>query len=279
MGSVSTKHTPAAPPYSQVITGRGNRWLRLFREALRDGKANDEGVIGLEGARLVEDALLSGQPIRAVLTSSSGERYLERLRPMLLSSTVVLRTSDQLFDSVADTRTPQGIAALVERREASIDDLLRGPAPLVAVLLEVQDPGNVGTIIRTAEAFGGTGVAAMAGTASPWTAKAIRASAGSVLRVPLLTGAAPTILLAQLRVSGVRICAAVTSGGDLLDKVNLKGPLAFLVGNEGAGLCAELVESADMQVRIPIARPVDSLNAAIAAALLFYEAARQRSSR
>jgi TrmH family RNA methyltransferase len=191
----------------------------------------------------------------------------------------LLRTSDRLFAGLADTKTPQGVAALVRPRASSFEDLLAGPAPLVVVLVGVQDPGNVGTVIRSAEAFSATGIAAVAGTANPWMPKAIRASAGSVLRLPVIAGMAPAILLAQLRVTGLKLFAATSSGGLLPSQVDLKVPCAFLIGNEGAGLPDEIVRSADEQVRIPLSSAVDSLNAAVAASVLLYEAARQRAAQ
>jgi len=205
-----------------------------------------------------------------------------------------LRTTDRLFEGVADTEHPQGVAALVKPRVASFDDLLRTPetacSPLLVVLAGVQDPGNVGTILRTASAFGATGAVTAAsgqsGTAGPFSPKALRASAGSALHLPVLAGMSLPILLTQLRVANVRTlasCVHETPGGGnpLLApwEVNWCEPVALLVGNEGAGLPEEVERSADARIRIPIASGIESLNAAAAAAVLFYEAARQRSAQ
>ena len=193
----------------------------------------------------------------------------------------MLRTSDRLFDSVTGTETPQGIAALVRLRETSFDDLLKGGTPLVVLLIGVQDPGNVGTIVRSAEAFGATGAVATRGTAQPFSPKALRGSAGSALRLPVISGIAPAIILTQLRVAGLQIYAASSSANAaalLPSAVDLKVPCALLIGNEGAGLPDEIERAADQLVRIPLAVPVESLNAAVAAAVLLYEAARQRNA-
>ena len=205
----------------------------------------------------------------------------------------VLRTTDRLFEGVADTEHPQGVAALVAPRAATLDDLLRvhGEAcsPLLVVLAGVQDPGNVGTILRTASAFGATGAVTTAsgqsGTASPFSPKALRASAGAALHLPILAGMSLPILLTQLRVADVRTLASSVHNpreGDspLLApwEVNWCEPVALLVGNEGAGLPEEVERSADARIRIPMASGIESLNAAAAAAVLFYEAARQRKS-
>jgi len=277
--------------HAETLTSRDNRWLKRFRAALRSSDSSADRCVGVEGARLVEEALRSGLTVEAVLVSSSGERHLNRLQAWLGPSLRVLRTSDRLFAGVADTRTPQGVAALVRPRAAAFDDIVRG-LPLIVVLVGVQDPGNVGTILRAAEAFGATGAAACAsgtsGTANPLAPKALRASAGSALRLPVLYGVAVSILLAQLRIAGVRLYAAIPEGQAFRTgastpqpilspwEVDLRGPSALLVGNEGAGLPPEVEGSADALVRIPLAAGVDSLNAAVAASVLLYEAARQR---
>ena len=237
--------------------------------------------MGLEGARLVAEAVRSGITIEAILVSASGQRQLSVLSTLLDRPALILRTTDALFSSVAGTETPQGIAALVRPREYSFDDLLRGGVPLVVVLAGVQDPGNVGTILRSAEALGATGAIAARGTAHPNSPKAMRASAGSALRLPVISGIAVPVALAQLRVSGVQIIAATSSNNATArppGAIDFRGPVALLIGNEGGGLPAEIERSADALVRIPLAEPVDSLNAAVAASLLLYEAARQREA-
>src|SRR5262249_29475954 len=154
--------------------------------------------------------------------------------------------------------------------------------PLVAGLAGVQDPGNVGTAVRSAEAFGATGVVATRGSADPWSPKALRASAGSALRLPALRGIAIPILMAQLKITGARMYATATTHGGLGDlreisaEVDLTGPVAIFIGNEGSGLPPEVTCSVDRVISIPIGRQVESLNAGIAASILLYEAARQR---
>jgi len=158
-----------------LITSRDNRWLKEFRMTLRGGLPTESGFVGVEGVRLVEEALRSGCPVHAVLFSESGERHHERLAPLIgrpEMAFATLHTTDRLFEGLADTEHPQGVAALVKPREISFDDLVRTPdsacAPLLVVLAGVQDPGNVGTILRTAAAFGATGAAT---AASGWAAR------------------------------------------------------------------------------------------------------------
>jgi TrmH family RNA methyltransferase len=287
-----TAQRPRPLARDEAITSRENQWLKRFRGALRAGEAAEDGLVGLEGPRLVEEALRSGLGVEALLVTPAGERHFERLRPLAGDSLRVLRTSDRLFASAAGTETPHGIAALVHPRAASFDDLVRG-VPLVVVLVGVQDPGNVGTVVRAAEAFGATGVATCAspscGTAHPFSPKALRASAGSALRLPVVHGLKVPILLAQLHVVGVKLYAAAPDTEvdapraarpiqPVLNpwQADFRAPTALLVGNEGAGLPPEVVRSADVRVRIPIEGRVESLNAAVAASVLLYEAARQR---
>ncbi len=270
----------AHTPRIETITSRNNRWLARFRAALRRGPL-DDGSVGLEGFHLVEEALRSQLPVEAILISQSGAHYFDRLASQLDSSTRLLRTSDRLFSAVAATETPQGIAALVHPRIASFDDLVRG-LPLVLVLVGLQDPGNVGAILRSAEAFGATGVitssAGSLGTAHPYSPKALRASAGSALRLLLLPCLSISIALAQLRVAGLRLFAASVSEGTSPATADLRSPAALLIGNEGAGLPPEVERSCDSLIRISLAAGVDSLNAAVAASVLLYEAARQRAA-
>jgi RNA methyltransferase, TrmH family len=265
-------------PQSAKITSRENHWLKTFRAALHSSRP-EGGLIALEGARLVSEAIRSGLEIEAILASDSAERHLASLQTELDRPALILRTTDKLFNSVAATETPQGIAALVRPREFSFESLVAVTDPLVVVLVGVQDPGNVGTILRSAEALGASGAIATRGTAHPYSPKSLRASAGSALRLPILSELAAPIALAQLRVSGLKIFAASSprdSAARRPDEVDLRVPAAILIGNEGAGLPPEIERSADAQIRIQVAEPVDSLNAAIAASLILYEAARQR---
>jgi TrmH family RNA methyltransferase len=261
---------------AEFITSSDNRWLKRFRRALRQAEASEDGMVGIEGVRLVEDALHSRIEVAALLVSSSGEGHLSRIRPALPPDAPLLRTTDRLFAGVADTQTPQGIAALVRPRATQFDDLVRGLA-LVVVLAGVQDPGNVGTILRSAEAFGASGAVAAKGTAHAFSPKALRASAGSALRLPVVSGLALPVALAQLRMAGLKLYAASLRGTLPPARADLRAPSALIIGNEGAGVPAEIERSVDALLQIPIEAPVDSLNAAVAASVLLYEAARQRN--
>ena len=317
-----TARDPSSTLPPGTLTSRDNRWLKEFRLALRGGLPTESGAIGVEGVRLVEEALRSGCRIEAVLFSETGDRHRERLARFISRPEIafpVLRTTDRLFEGLADTEHPQGVAALVHPRTASLDEILLTPAsacsPLLVVLVGVQDPGNVGTILRTAAAFGATGAITAAsgqsGTASPFSPKALRASAGAALHLSILAGMSLPILLTQLRIARVHTLASSVHDATRSEHENVGAgfspspaaadnpgkpvpsdttapllpwqvdwcqPIALLVGNEGAGLPEEIERSADARIRIPMASGVESLNAAAAAAVLFYEAARQRAS-
>lgn len=301
---------PDARSGSEMIRSRDNRRLKAFRAALRgSGPASGE-PIAVEGPKLVEEGLRAGLEMQALLVSETGEKHLERIFVAAreseegISRSRVFRTTDKLFAGVAGTETPQGVAALFGPKEWTFESVLRGGArpdgsygggaPMVIVLAGVQDPGNVGTILRSAEAFGATGLIATRGTADPWSPKAVRSSAGSALRLPILRSIAPSVVLTQLRVAKLRIYAAVSgvkSGSDGQDwdrndankdaesgilGADLADSCAILIGSEGHGLPAEMGRSADAIISVPIREQVDSLNAAVAASVLLYEAARQR---
>src|SRR5579864_7464997 len=231
---------PSASAESDLITSRENRWLKRFRAALRGTGPAEGEPIGVEGRKLVEDALRSGLEAEALLISESAEPALDAILSAASASQAgiprsrILRTTEKLFASVAGTETPQGIAALFRKPDRQFEDVLRGAAdengvrfggsPLVVVMAGVQDPGNVGTIVRSAEAFGATGAIAARGTADPWSPKALRASAVSALRLPLLRGIAVPVLLAQLKIARVKIIAA--SGREFASRP-AEGALAY----------------------------------------------------
>lgn len=286
---------------TEIITSRDNKCLKSFRAALQGAGPKEGDPVAIEGRKLVEDALASGLEARALLISESGERELTRVLDIASKSDAgiprsrIFRTTDKLFAGVSGTEAPQGIAALFNQPVWGLEDTLRGPAgrdgayaapiegkpPLIVVMTAIQDPGNVGTILRSAEAFGATGAIATRGTADPWSPKALRASAGSALRLPLLRGVAVPVVLAQLRVSGAKIVATSAKAGAADAKAlseALSGPAAIFVGSEGSGLPAEVEHVADARIAIPMSDLVESLNAGVAASIVLYEAAKMRAA-
>jgi RNA methyltransferase, TrmH family len=283
-------HERGEDTHAEKITSRENRWLKKFRAALRGTGPSGDEPLGIEGPKLVEEALRSGLEAEALLVSDAGEHALEAILRAAAASEAgiprarILRTTDKLFEGVAETETPQGVAALFRQPQWGFEDVLsgngasRGGAPLVVVLAGVQDPGNVGTILRSAEAFGATGAVAARGTADPWSPKALRASAGSALRLPVLRGMAIPVLLAQLKIEKVKILAASARTENGFDSPSwaIDDRLALFIGSEGRGLPAEVEHAADATISIPVSEAVESLNAAVAASVLLYEIARRR---
>jgi TrmH family RNA methyltransferase len=189
----------------------------------------------------------------------------------------VATVAQPVMDAVSPVRSASGIAALAARPSSGADRLYAGARSLVAIAVDVQDPGNLGAIVRVAEAAGATGVVAAGASASPFGWKALRGSMGSGLRLPMAAGIDADVAVADAHQRGCRIVATVPHGGTPVFDVDLTGPLAVLIGGEGSGLPPSLVDAADERVTIPMQAPVESLNAAVTAALILYEARRQRA--
>jgi TrmH family RNA methyltransferase len=183
--------------------------------------------------------------------------------------------ADEIFRSVVETKSPQGVAALVEFKSHTLESMLIANDPLLVVAHGLQDPGNLGTITRTAEAFGATGVVLCEGTVSRYNAKAIRASAGSSFRLAAVTAKFDDVA-SHVRKSGIRLVGTSSHEGSALPETDLRGGVAIVIGNEGAGLPKPIVAKLDALLTIPHASQVESLNAAMAASLILYEASRQR---
>jgi len=257
-----------------AVSSRTNARVKQLRAAFQGHARLSGGMIAIEGDHLLEEALRSGMALKTVFVSE--RRAVLEIIPDGLE---VLRLSEDVFTSVVETQSPQGVAALLVPPVSTLEDVL-GKTPLILVAAGLQDPGNLGTLVRSAEAFGATGVLTTAGTVSVWNQKALRASVGSVFRIPVVAVTASEIL--EMKHRGVRLIAAM--GGDNFDVVaahemDLVSPCAVLIGNEGSGLAAEWMEMCDAKVMIPCPGDVESLNAAIAGSLLLYEASRQRASQ
>jgi TrmH family RNA methyltransferase len=253
---------------AEVVTSRANARVKQLRAAFAGQARLSGGLVAIEGENLLREALRSGQPLKTVFIS-------ERLEtPTWVPRGVeTVRLANDVFQSCVETQTPQGIAALLVPPVSSVQEMLAATA-LILIAVSLQDPGNLGTLLRSAEAFGATGVLTTPGTVSPWNQKAIRASAGSIFRVPVAL--ADTAAMQLLEQHGVRLVAAMKDEADDVDAVDLTRPIALLVGNEGAGLSEDWVRMADARVTIPCPGKVESLNAAVAGSLLLYEASRQR---
>jgi TrmH family RNA methyltransferase len=250
-----------------------------MREADRECGGEGRGLAGIEGANLIEEALRAGLEVHCAFAAQGFEHLLEAL-PLPVETEILLMPR-ALLDSALATQAPQPVAALVEPPDwtwAHLLDRHRKAAPLLVLLAGLQDPGNLGTILRSAEAFGADGVLALPGTVSAWNPKAVRASAGSVFRLPLLAASIEECF-AHLREAGVKIWTTTVHAAEAAARVDLAAPVAILIGNEGNGVPADLAALADGAVTIPCPGKVESLNAAVAASVLLYEALRQRGIR
>ncbi len=259
--------------HSRIVQSRQNSRVKELRACLSSGAISDTGRVGIEGEHLLLEAVRSGVEIATVFFRSADEALLDGIR--LEPKVDLIELPPKIFASAVMTESPQGIAALVVPRTFSLEDALHGESPLVVVAAGLQDPGNLGTLIRSAEAFGASGVIALQGTVSQWNAKTMRASSGSVFRMPVVAGGENEVF-SRLRSLGIRVFAAVAERGVSATESPLSGPVAFMIGNEGRGLSPELLARADTRITIPCPGPVESLNAAIAGSILLYEAARQR---
>ena len=273
----------------RIVQSPANRWVKALRAAQRHPPApahpGQEQLIALEGAHLLTEALRSGLTPAVVFLRVGGESALEAF-PALPAQTELLALPPALFGSVVETEAPQGIAALVP--VPALASIAAETAPhaehradarsaLILVFAALQDPGNVGTLLRSAEAFGATGAILLAGTATPWSGKALRASAGSALRLPLLPARDAAEAAALLRERGIRSYAGVPTGGTPAAAAPLDQPTALWIGNEGAGLSRSELEACEERISLAMPGGVESLNAAVAGSLLLYEAARSRA--
>ncbi|WP_058185305.1 TrmH family RNA methyltransferase [Terracidiphilus gabretensis] len=264
----------------RVVQSKQNVRLKELRHALSKPPRPGDALAGIEGPNLIEEAVRARLGIEAVFVSQDAERLLDGLA--LPKETEVLLVPRELLSPVLTTEAPQPIAALVRQPDWIWRDLLEGfdeySSALIVVLAGLQDPGNLGTIVRSAEAFGATGIVSLPGTVSAWNAKAVRASAGSIFRVPMISVSADECV-AKLHESGVKIWATTVHDAKTAPSVNLTQPIAILIGNEGNGVPPELAAMADDALTIPCPGPVESLNAAVAASVLLYEAAQQRAAK
>lgn len=257
------------------VDGRHNGRVKELRRAFREAAPNPQGEVAVEGMHLVEEAIRSGLRLATVFFSESARPRAHKLLPQLSAHTEVLLLPDDVFSSAVPSETPQGIAALVRVKSCSLEDLLASGPALLLLTAGLQDPGNLGTMARSGEAFGATGLLLGEGTVSPWNWKAVRASAGSLFRLP----AAKTSLqeaLPKLKSHGIRVLATSSHKGTPLWDAELTGPVAIAIGGEGAGLPKEILSRADELIAVPQSEGVESLNAGIAASVVLYEAARQR---
>ncbi|MFM1873922.1 MAG: hypothetical protein RL398_3344 [Planctomycetota bacterium] len=261
-----------APSRREVTSGK-NPAVQRFRDAA-DGKL--PGLLLAEGPRLVREALSAGLRVQdAAVSPRCTDQDL--VRELEQRAATYLACNDEALARMSALDTPQGVAVLVERPQADAVALLGGgSAPLVVIAAGVRDPGNLGSILRTAEAAGATGCITQKGGADPFRDKAVRGSMGSIFRLPVRHGLEVAAMLAFVRDHGLQLVVADGNSRIAHTQADLRRPTALVMGAEAAGVPAELLAAADVVVRIPLCEPVESLNVAVAAGVLLFEAQRQR---
>lgn len=258
-----------------TISSAANPLLKEVRRAIARGSLTSDGLCVAESFHLLEEALRSDCRVPLVIAAESVQVTVERHIGGLRGPRMIV-LPDQLFDTIAATETSQGVIALVQPPEWKMEHLFRGQS-MIVILDGLQDPGNAGTIVRAAEAFGSTGMIFVKGTVYPWHPKTLRASAGSIFRVPLVSGLDAPLTRAALQQHRLDLYAAMpfTGAQRLAEDADLTRRCALIIGSEGRGVSKELHGIAE-DLAIPTSG-VESLNAAVAASVLLYEARRQRT--
>ncbi len=256
----------------EFITSPANPLLKEVRRAVARGSLTSDGLMVAESFHLLEEALRSDLDVRVILAAAGVrgtiENHVKGLRGVRL---LVVR--DALLEQAGGVETAQGVVALVRPPDWKLEQLFRGTALAVA-LDGVQDPGNAGAIARAAEAFGASGLLFLKGAVSPYNGKTLRASAGSLFRVPFVAGVDAEVALAAFRQRKLRVYAADPRGETALGRADLRSPSAVVIGSEGRGV-SDALRQGSHSVRIAT-RGVESLNAAVAAGVILYESWRQR---
>lgn len=256
-----------------MITSTANAQVKNLAQLIKKSKVRTEqGFYVVEGVKMFLEA-----PKDEIVKVYVSEELFEKgtvSEQLAETSYEVLKT--EVFNHVADTKTPQGVLCVMKQKKYTLDQLTQGKAPLLLVLENLQDPGNLGTMMRTAEGAGVTGVLLSRGSVDIYNPKTIRSTMGSIYRVPFLYTDDLLRDMDKLHEKGIITYAAHLRGIGFYDGESYQGPTAFLIGNEGNGLTDELSEKAKQYIKIPMEGQLESLNAAVAAAILMYEASRQR---
>jgi TrmH family RNA methyltransferase len=263
-------------PASETLRSRANPLYKRLR-TLRD-KGAAAGLCLIEGPKLALEALGAGITLVEAAASPRAEATLQgerALAAMRDRGVPVRRMAAELVASLSEAETSQGLLALAKRPAFELEQVLNG-TPLVLLIDGVQNPGNLGAMLRSAEAAGASGALLTTGSADPPSWKALRGSMGSAFRLPHVSGLSLDSLLETLAARGIRVLATASDGEHRYDEADMRGPVAIVVGREGSGLAAAVKRRAVARLRIPLAAPVESLNVGVATALVLFEAARQR---
>jgi len=253
----------------EMQIGKHSRKLVELRKAIRQGTLTSEGLLAVEGPILLEEAQRSGIEIVDVFRRAGA--VMPEVQPNAL-----LDVPADVFKTIQDTEHSQGVLATVRPRQFKLNDVFSPSPQLIIVLARLQDPGNVGTILRVGESFGATGCIALHGTVSFHNSKVVRASTGSIFRFPHAGPAGLSETVQALRAGNIALVGTSPAAKTTIEQWDWRKPAAILIGNEGQGLSSEELGHCDTVLRIPHKTTVVSLNSAIAAAVILYEASKQR---
>lgn len=254
------------------VTSRQHAFVRRCRD-LAARRSETTGDVLLDGEHLLAEALSAGVPLEGVLTDGRGAGVVKQARD---AGAPIYEATESVLAAASPVKNPTGVVSIARWTPAPLARALDGQAPLVLGLVDVQDPGNLGSAIRAAAGLDATGVVVLDRSADPSGWRAMRGAMGSTFRMPVAHGASEDAL-AEARRRGLRVAATSATAGDAIDRADLRGPLLVLLGNEGAGLPDRLAEQADVTLTVPTGRGVESLNVAVTAALVLFEARRQRT--
>ena len=258
-----------------MIASTANRRVKEVAALTKKARyRNEEGVFVVEGPRMFSEV-----PKDRLVHVYATEKFLREngSAGLAAGNGLVDTVTDEVLRTMSDTQTPQGVLAVVRQYRYTLSDILSRPEPALLMVLEtIQDPGNLGTILRAGEGAGVTGVIMDSRTADIYSPKVIRSTMGSIFRVPFYRADDLAAVMAEMKRAGIRLAAAHLQGSVEYDTEDYTGPVGFLIGNEAAGLSRQAADMADVRVRIPMLGQVESLNAAVASSILMYETARQR---
>lgn len=268
---------------TEFISSPENKLIKEVASLKQKKYRDSSGIFVAEGVRLVEECIRAAWPVEVCIYTENAATK-ERTRCLIEKITKInckmVVVPENIYNKISDTEQPQGIMIILKKRPAAIDTMISNTKsqPLLIILDGIQDPGNAGTIIRTADAAGCTGVIVLKGSADIYAGKTVRATMGSLFHLPISEGLSPAEIIPLLKQAGIKVMATGLQKSYSYYQADFNNPAAIVLGNEGQGVSAELFEAADNCLTIPLVGQAESLNVAVAAGVILYEAVRQRST-
>ncbi len=264
-----------------TITSSSNPTIKMIKSLYKKKDRWSKKLFIVEGVKVVNECINSGYPIEFIVYSEqlfnvvNGKELFDKMRTL----PNVINVPDRLFNEISDVETPQGVLAVVPFNINNLEDIDENKKPFILLLDRVQDPGNVGTIIRTADAFGIDGIVVTEGCVDVYNPKVVRATMGSILRVPIYHYADGEEIVSELREKGAVVYSTSLEGKEFIQDVDFKQFSLLIIGNESKGVSSSLERYADKLIKIPMVGKAESLNAAVASSIIMYEVLRQRLNK